>query len=266
MGFGSSSLSSGWIKAQARPLLGKRGPTHGFFGEVAELGLQKIARDYQSMGIGGFLPAYAYKVIVKFSSYICIKGMTLGSADINVKDDGVSRNYSVGFVDELEFMKWFAGEGMRPDEARNAFREGDECYAFIDTQAGRIASYGWYSHKPTVFAQRFNLHFDDSWVYMYGGFTRPEYRGQRLHALGMAAAAKHYAAAGYRGIISCVEIGNTDSLRSVYRLGYRDFGMVHVVPFFGSSLVFRTRGCKKYGFTVRPRPVENHARLLAYHH
>lgn len=227
---------------------------------------RKIARDYQSLPITEFLQAYLYKVITKFSSYVCVRGMTLGPADIILEDDRAFQNYAAGFISEGEFMKWYAGEFMPSDEASRAFRDGHECYAFIDKEAGVLASYGWYSHVPTLFAQRFELHFDSAWVYMYGGYTRPEYRGQRLHALGMAAAARHYTDAGYRGIISCVELGNTDSLRSVYRLGYKNFGMVHVVPFFGWHLVFRTKGCRSYGFTVKPRLAEVDTGVLAFRH
>ena len=65
-----------------------------------------------------------------------------------------------------------------------AFAKGDECYGFLD--GNRLAAYGWYSNKPTEIGERgLILSFDPRYIYMYKGFTHTDYRGKRLHAVGM---------------------------------------------------------------------------------
>ena len=61
---------------------------------------------------------------------------------------------------------------------------GDFCYAFIDNH--KIVSYGWYSQCPSAIDEYYVLHFSSDYLYMYNGYTEIDYRGQRLHGLGMA--------------------------------------------------------------------------------
>jgi hypothetical protein len=137
---------------------------------------------------------------------------------------------------------------MGRDFLDEAIGKGDECFAIFDGH--RIASYGWYSIKPTKVNEDLELRFDDRYVYMYKGFTHPNYRGQRLHAIGMTMALDHYLNLGYEGIVSWVEANNVRSLRSCHRMGYRDFGEIYIVKLFGKHLIFCGEGCRDYGFEV----------------
>src|SRR5699024_6299583 len=101
-----------------------------------------------------------------------------------------------------------------------ALAKGDRCYAILDGE--RLAAYGWYSRQPTrIDPPELLLGFDAGYVYMYKGLTRHEYRGQRLHAIGMNRALQHYLEQGAKGLVSYVESTNVDSLKSCFRLGYR---------------------------------------------
>jgi ribosomal protein S18 acetylase RimI-like enzyme len=126
--------------------------------------------------------------------------------------------------------------------------KGDSCFAILDGH--RLASYGWYSTKPTKVNEDLELQFDERYVYMYKGFTHPNYRGQRLHAVGMTMALDHYRTQGYRGLVSWVEANNLSSLRSCYRMGYRDFGEIYIVKLFRKHLILCGKGCEDYGFKV----------------
>ena len=85
---------------------------------------------------------------------------------------------------------------------------------------------------------------------MYKGFTAPEYRGQQLHAYGMAHAMGGAVADGYRGLISYVEAHNPASLRSVARLGYRTFGTCFRIRVLGRTFRASSPGCKPYDFCL----------------
>jgi hypothetical protein len=126
---------------------------------------------------------------------------------------------------------------------------GDQCYAICDGE--RLAAYGWYAFGATpIGLPGVLLHYRSGYVYMYKGFTHSDYRGKRLHAIGMTHALRHYLSKGYKGIVSYVESINFDSLKSCFRMGYSVFGTVYVVRAFGRYYGFSTPGCRQYAFRV----------------
>ena len=129
-----------------------------------------------------------------------------------------------------------------------AFGNGDKCYAFM--QDNVLASYGWYSDKPHMINDQLQFHYDNTYIYMHRGFTLPKFRGQRLHAFGLAAALKDHQKRGYKGILSIVEAQNYNSLRSVYRLHFKTFGTIFVIRLFGRYFIRASKGCEKHSCTI----------------
>ena len=166
----------------------------------------------------------------------------------------------------LEAPPQFVGRFLTPPEiaalARNpeshvseefaqlALAKDDNCYAIFEGDI--LASFGWYSQQPTLYRPGLTLHFDPSAVYMYHGFTFPQYRGLRLHAVGMSRALKEYTDRGCKGLVSVVQSNNLASLRSCYRMGYKDFGNLRVIGLFDHLWTFRSRGCKSFQFFLEP--------------
>jgi hypothetical protein len=64
----------------------------------------------------------------------------------------------------------------------------------------------------------------------------------------MGMALNAYMADASKGIISYVEALNLASLKSCYRLGYRDIGNVYI--FHRQHRVLHSQGCKHCGFEV----------------
>lgn len=138
---------------------------------------------------------------------------------------------------------------LTPGFLRAVLKKGDECYAILDGKT--IASYGWYSRRPTSLDnQELILRFDRNYVYMYKGFTLASYRGQRLHAIGMTRALAEYKAIGFKGLVSYVESNNFDSLRSCFRMGYQYCGHIRVFRVGGRYIVRRQSSVEKYGLAV----------------
>lgn len=128
-----------------------------------------------------------------------------------------------------------------------ALAKGDECYGFV--AGASLAAYGWYSTEPTELdLPGLRLSFSDQYVYMYKGFTAADHRGKRLHAIGMTRALQAYLQGGYRGIISYVEWDNFGSLKSCYRMGYRDFGHIAIGGWSKQYVLYHDAGCRKYAF------------------
>lgn len=153
-------------------------------------------------------------------------------------------------------------ESLRPYVARpdsmltdafldEAGAKGDRCYAFFHGNV--LASYGWYTSRPTrvhEISDDLVLHFDPAWVYMYAGYTHPDYRGRRLHAVGMSAALEALTREGKKGLVSYVDASNDASLRSCARMGYETFGRVMILEVAKQYVCHASAGCAAYGFSV----------------
>lgn len=191
----------------------------------------------------------AYRALNRITSFHVMLGMTAVPLDLN-PDLLESRGELRGRFTSRDELIAAAGDEyeLTADFIHAAFDKGDDCFAIYD--GNRLASFGWYSKKPTKISDELLLHFDPSWVYMYKGFTHPDYRGKRLHGIGMARATVAYANGGSRGLISYVNADNHQSLRSTERMGYRTFGEVVVTRAAGRTLTFATPGCKRYDFRV----------------
>ncbi len=129
-----------------------------------------------------------------------------------------------------------------------ALANGDKCYAF--TQDGVVASFGWYSDKPGILPGPLQFHYDIAYIYRYGGFTLPRFRGRRLHAFNHVAGLKDYEERGYKGMISIVELQNYNSRRSDDRLGFTTFGTIFVIRLFGRYFIRASKGCEKHSCTM----------------
>ena len=189
-----------------------------------------------------------YKGVNQLTLLMVMKCIAVDTVDRGFlqRDDG----HSCEFLDpeRLRILSESREYEMERDFLDEAIGKGDECFAILD--GDRLASYGWYSTKPTKVNEDLEINFDDRYVYMYKGFTHPNYRGLRLHATGMTMALNHYLDQGYSGIVSWVEANNVGSLRSCYRMGYKDFGEIYIVKLFRKHLIRCSEGCEDYGVKV----------------
>jgi hypothetical protein len=189
-----------------------------------------------------------YKSVNRLTLLMVMKCLTIDTVDRGFLQQ--DEKYTCKFLDaeQLRTLQKSGEYEMKKDFLEDAIGKGDECLAILD--GDRLASYGWYSTKPTKVNQDLEIDFDERYVYMYKGFTHPSYRGERLHATGMTIALSHYLGQGYRGIVSWVEANNVRSLRSCYRMGYRDFGEIYIAKFFRKHFIRCSEGCREYGVTV----------------
>jgi hypothetical protein len=189
-----------------------------------------------------------YKCVNRLTLFMVLKCLTIDTIDLRFLQ-GVEA-YRCEFLAPATLMALSENREYQIEKIflKEAIDKGDECFAFFDGH--RLASYGWYSTTPTRVNEDLELRFDDRYVYMYKGYTHPNYRGQRLHAIGMTMALNHYLDQGYSGIVSWVEANNVRSLRSCYRMGYKDFGEIYIVRLFRKHYILCSEGCKDYGFEV----------------
>jgi hypothetical protein len=208
--------------------------------------VQQVVDNAKSFGTSAALHDLQQRAVNRVMPFQILKGMTAILPDINAAlfETG---GYTARFAEPDEVLAHSSDEfEMSPEFAREALDKGDDCFAMFD--GDRLASFGWYSNQPTLVADGLMLHFDPSWVYMYKGYTHPDYRGKRLHGIGMSLALRAYTERGSRGLISYVKSNNFQSLRSIERMGYRIFGDIYMARVLGKPVTWSTPGCKPYGF------------------
>ncbi len=209
---------------------------------------EKFLNNVKSYGLTGAIYDLGYRAMNRFTTLMVLKCVMIDTAD--QKFLGANNGYTYKFLDpeKLAHLSKIREYDLDKGFLEEALGKGDQCFAIMDGDA--LASYGWYSSRTTKVSDKLRLHFNDRYVYMYNGFTHPQYRGQRLHAIGMTMALNHFLSRGYKGIVSWVEANNFSSLRSCYRMGYRDFGEIYVIRLFHKHLILCSRGCREYDFKV----------------
>ena len=213
--------------------------------------LKELKLIKEKFGWKGVTHALKYSALNKFTFYKELQGMIVTMETLDPKYLKGNPAYIHDFLDETQ-LRMFAKDPET--QITDAFLDrvlpkGDRCYAILDGE--KLAAYGWYSTKPTNINRDLLLHFDPQWVYMYKGYTHPNYRGQRLHAIGMAKALEAFTKEGYKGLISYVETNNFASLRSVFRMGYRNICKVRIFKGIGKYHITTEPECAKYQFTVK---------------
>jgi GNAT superfamily N-acetyltransferase len=161
--------------------------------------------------------------------------------------------YECRLLDPAEARALFRdpANDMDPAQVERALRADDQCYGVLDD--GVLASFGWYSHEATPVQNSLVVTFDSRYLYMHDGYTRPEYRGQNLHGIGLARALRVLCARGYSGFVSIAERVNFASLDSAHRAGFRDGGTAVVIPRRARVHILQTRAARRYGLQLRPR-------------
>lgn len=122
----------------------------------------------------------------------------------------------------------------------------------------RLAAYGFFAHAPTAIDPHLRFVFDESWVYIYKAFTRPDWRGRRLWPQVLLSALPELHAwrngrVALAGLVTLVLADNPPSLRAFARLGFRRQAQMPVLRLRRRALVLAERPHPHYRIES-PRP------------
>ncbi len=109
-------------------------------------------------------------------------------------------------------------------------RDGREvCYAALC--GNRLAAFGFFAlnYIEPQHASGVAMSFPSDVAFMTFGFTHPDFRGARLHGIIMADALKALGDRGITKLASLVARSNLASLKSCYRLGWKNLGNMKIV-------------------------------------
>jgi GNAT superfamily N-acetyltransferase len=205
-------------------------------------------------GIGPTLSHAAYRAANRLAELVVWNALVITPDQVAPAFRRGALGQSAGHLVEAADMEAFLADpayGLTEDFLVAAAARGDRCYAIFDHE--KLASYSWYSTKPVRLmdvADQPVLHVDRSYVYTHSALTMPDYRGKRLHAIGMAAALEECHRDGAKGLLSSVNAANLPALKSYKRLGFETFGRVFMGRLRGERVCRATPGCRAYDFRV----------------
>lgn len=208
----------------------------------------KLRKKINNHGLTGVLYRGALTAINSCVLFRVLKFITIRTPNPTFLE--TNPRYRCGFL-TAEQLFAFVRNGkneLSADFVESALAKDDECYGILDGDV--LASYGWYTKTTTGINRDLELNFDSQFIYMYNGYTRDDYRGQRLHAIGMTHALRAYLERGTTGLVSFVDGDNFDSLKSCYRMGYTDIGTVYAMKCFDRYFLWHSTGCRDYHIRV----------------
>ena len=212
---------------------------------------QLLKKTIKYHGVGSALHIVFLKAMNKILTIKILKCVILTKFKLPVL--GLDPKLKVGFLNEHEIKNYF-GKGyndLPPSFAEEAIHKKDKCICIIDDNDS-IAGYSWYSNKDTPSGfHHLNFSFDPSYIYTYKVFTPIKHRGKRLHSLHMNLALSHFTNIGFKGIICHIYSDNFDSLKSSYRMGFKDIGSIFVVEFLGKIYHYSPKSCSKYNICLK---------------
>jgi hypothetical protein len=137
---------------------------------------------------------------------------------------------------EVESFAQDPANDFIPSHVKKAHAGTDLCFAALVD--GRLASYGWYTldRAFSIGDNGLLMRAPSNAAYMHSGFTHPDFRGRRLHGIGMGRALHALSDRGVNALVSDVDWANHASLKSCVRLGYRMLGNLYAI---GSGRFFK---------------------------
>lgn len=214
--------------------------------------LARIRKTAVDFGWPAALQAVVQRAVKRIAFLRVLKCVRVSQADPRYL--AIDPRFQHGFLDEATLQRFSEDPryDLSPQFLDEALAKGDRCYGILE--GDRLASFGWYSAVSTRISDDLRFCFDRRYVYMYKGFTDPDYRGQRLHALGMTWALTQFLEHGAEGLVSYVDATNFDSLRSCYRMGYTDVGQIYCLRAGTQYWIHADAGCRGAGVSLEALP------------
>ncbi|MDX1383816.1 MAG: hypothetical protein R3190_09260 [Thermoanaerobaculia bacterium] len=154
--------------------------------------------------------------------------------------------------DEVGRLTADSGSGLRPlEETKRALCEGDLGYALL--ASGRPVHVSLFSPRPTRLTGDLYVRFPSPWWYMYGAFTHPDFRGRRLHAVGVVRGFRELQRRGVERMLCVCEWTNYRSRVSAMRMGWQPCGRVWRLGVGGRSRLGASREARAVAMRLEER-------------
>jgi hypothetical protein len=201
---------------------------------------------FGTLGPHQVLGYYLYRGLNRLFPLDAVRAFCLSPSDVR-QPPVLREDIQCKPLDEASLRREAAvtGSGLLMPDVESCLAGGEECFGvFVDNV---LASHAWYTSKTARLRPGVNVRFDSRYVYSRWAFTRPEYRGRGLHAIGKTYALGYFVAAGRSGLLSTVNVANFESLNSAARVGGRPVGLMVAASLGGRWRLWASAGCRGYG-------------------
>lgn len=131
-------------------------------------------------------------------------------------------DYSIDY-DDTEYIK-------------ERLSKGGETYLAVHN--GKIAGYNWIMKGEMELSPRKLMKISPDRCYLYNGFVRDEYRGQRVINSVHTFIVKDLMEHNFKGLITTINSKNESSLKTGERTGFRKVGSIHQFKVLGFGFNF----------------------------
>jgi hypothetical protein len=146
---------------------------------------------------------------------------------------------------------------MEPEFARAALQRGDVVFGAF--YGDRLVTYAFRSISALPHAEDHDVWARGRrpYVLAYKGYTRPLWRGKRLHAAVARCSDAYFLERGYTAEVNFIELTNFSSVRQSRFMERKQIGYFGYISWFGHVIPFRSPVVKKMGIELfKPRPRE----------
>ena len=129
--------------------------------------VERLKDHHRRYGLAATIHDVECRLLNTFVHFEILKGMVVRLSDVTDPEMFEAPGFEGRFV-ESAALEPFARAGTHDldlEFLNDAVRRGDRCYGIFAGEA--LASYGWYSQRPTAIDEHFVLHFDPAYTYMY---------------------------------------------------------------------------------------------------
>jgi hypothetical protein len=134
------------------------------------------------------------------------------------------------------------------DFVRDALARGDMAFGAFD--GDDLVGYTWRTFTAAPDGGGLWARVSRPYQYSYKAFTRPSWRGKRVHVAITFFADAYLLGRGYAFEVGYMEINNFASIGVANFLGRRRIGYAGYVKAFGCRIPFRTPAVQKIGFEL----------------
>lgn len=205
-------------------------------------------REVERFGWSSTLGALGLRALDRAADFHLLRAVALESVDAELSR--CPPRYAHGFLDEAAIRRFSRDPAnhLPGSFVDDALSHGDLCYGLFD--GGVLASFGWYSRRPTPLDHGLVFHVGPGHVYKYNSYTRPEHRAQRLHAKGAMHALHELRRQGATALVGFIDGANQSSRKSWRRMGALELGTVYVLRTDDRCFLHVDAGCRRYGLRI----------------
>lgn len=209
--------------------------------------LNKIREHHNRFGTYKTLLTGCDQILNYFILIDCLHIIVLDKCNVKPVPLSTEGVVSVRYANETDLLSLKkAGEWQIDNTKIQQLREGDLCLlTLLDNE---IAGYTWIhiTGRPTLMPG-LKLHVPRCYVYNYGGFTHPKYRGKNLQAFRHQQVLKCAECSDKVGLIGYVKYTNWSSIRGQEKAGYRKIGRLLMVGRKQKYMVVMSKELRRIG-------------------